>query len=494
MKKTCLILMCIVTSMMLNAQQWEIDFGDPSTFTWLDRGIVDADQNVIFFGRSGSDKTDCYPYIMRVDQNGNHQSFVLGDQQFHNLRKLSVVQMEDGKFFMVGEKEQSTIYAIILDSDFTVLSCKRYDKPEEALSMMGGLLVLDHDGTVVLAGNCNYPDNNWGLMGSYYFCRFDNNADTIASRFYTLETHPEIYAYDYGLDQLLLSPQTDRFVLLGSGISGMQSLLQYDQDFNYVDGYQLSANRMFFISSYSDHWLSNDQLLVMGRVGSFTDNLESIGLARVGLEGPMEPINRFYCKQDTILQSRNRSMAYVNDTTIYGAIGHFLALAGPCITRICLYNTDMELLGLKEITTEETNHFSPGSILSTPDGGCILSVMEYHIFGQSQMHGKIVKLSREDLNPIPCSVKDVPNVAAIEAAAYPNPATTELNIDISGLPENKEHRVQISDAMGRVCMDRIIRGEGNVLTVGISTLKPGVYIYTIYNTENDVVRNKFIKE
>ena len=186
-------------------------------------------------------------------------------------------------------------------------------------------------------------------------------------------------------------------------------------------------------------------------------------------------------------------MAYYNDTTIYGAIDCKWYLAGPSITRICLVDTEMEVLGLKEITTEACDYYAPGSILSTPDGGCIISVMEHYEFGENHVKGKIIKLSREDFNPIPCSVKEVPQ-EAIKALAYPNPAKDELNIDISGLPENEKHRIQITDALGHICMDRIIRGEGNVLTVGVANLPAGMYTYQIYNDKKTLSSGKFVKE
>ncbi|MBQ0129330.1 MAG: T9SS type A sorting domain-containing protein, partial [bacterium] len=100
---------------------------------------------------------------------------------------------------------------------------------------------------------------------------------------------------------------------------------------------------------------------------------------------------------------------------------------------------------------------------------------------------------REDFNPIPCSVSKIPK-EQLEALAFPNPARDEIHFDISGLPAGKEHRISISDAMGRLVMSRIIRGEGNVLTVGIAGFKPGIYTYQIYNAENDIVNGKFVKE
>ena len=69
-----------------------------------------------------------------------------------------------------------------------------------------------------------------------------------------------------------------------------------------------------------------------------------------------------------------------------------------------------------------------------------------------------------------------------------------MNIDISGLPLNMEHRIQIIDALGHIWLDRIIRGEGNVLTVGVSRLKAGLYAYRIYNMDKELIKGKFVKE
>ena len=102
-------------------------------------------------------------------------------------------------------------------------------------------------------------------------------------------------------------------------------------------------------------------------------------------------------------------------------------------------------------------------------------------------------MSREDFNPIPCSVSKIPK-EQLEALAFPNPASDEIHFDISSLPVGKEHRISISDAMGRLVMSRIIRGEGNVLTVGIADFKPGFYTYCIFNSQATVVNGKFVKE
>ena len=90
-------------------------------------------------------------------------------------------------------------------------------------------------------------------------------------------------------------------------------------------------------------------------------------------------------------------------------------------------------------------------------------------------------------------MKEVPQ-ETIKALAYPNPAKNELNIDISGFTSLEGCRISITDALGRPCVDRFVRGEGNVLTVGVSGLKAGIYTYRVYNAEQELAGGKFVKE
>ena len=165
-------------------------------------------------------------------------------------------------------------------------------------------------------------------------------------------------------------------------------------------------------------------------------------------------------------------MAYYNDTTIYGAIDCKWYLEGPSITRVCLVDTEMEVIGLKEITTEASDYYAPGSILSTPDGGCIISVMEYHAFGENYYHGKIIKLSREDFNPIPCSVEELPQ-EAIKVLAYPNPAKEKVTIN--GIEADE---MQVYNALGQ-----LVKTVRNSNEINVAGLAEGVYLVRIKDVE-----------
>ena len=178
-----------------------------------------------------------------------------------------------------------------------------------------------------------------------------------------------------------------------------------------------------------------------------------------------------------------------NDSTVYVTTRcHTESWMDPYYPCAYLVSTGLEVLGKVELW-DELDYF-PQAIFPTNDGGCVFCIKGNSWWVESLQ--KVIRFSREDFNPIPCSVKEVTQ-ETIKALAYPNPAKDELNIDISGLPEHNEHRIQITDALGHICMDRIIRGEGNVLSVGVANLPAGMYTYQIYDNKKTLSSGKFVK-
>jgi hypothetical protein len=152
----------------------------------------------------------------------------------------------------------------------------------------------------------------------------------------------------------------------------------------------------------------------------------------------------------------------------------------------------MEILGGRYFDEDEYDKYWPQFVLPYSDGGCLL-VMDGGEFLSQYAASKVMKLTREEMNPIPTAVKEMPLVE-IQGKAYPNPAKDALNIDISGLTSHEGCRISITDALGRPCVDRFVRGEGNVLTLGVSGLKSGVYAYRVYDAEKELLSGTFIKE
>lgn len=500
MKRYCLTLLVAIVTLATNAQQWEIDCGDIAGYSVLRAGIVNDNGEAVIIGECGPDANHYFPMVMRVTEDGEYDYRVF-DTIGSNVRPSHIVQRENGTYFASAVVQPNDygvgdVVFMIFDSDLNLVSLKSYEKPEMVIGFRQGRLLLDKDGTVVFSCGYRYQDT-YGERSKPCFYRFDMNADTLSCRFVTASLpHPEATMYEYDCDKLLRNPNGDGIVVLCTGLNNGCSLLMYDYDFHYENGFQLRpAFRQSFAYAYSDHWISDNKLLIMGQMWPYEEYSRwNIGMAEVGLDGTFDRWNRIYHKQDTAIQSSPHCMAYVNDTTIYGGSWFYEVLGGESHASVCLYDTNMELLGRKEFLEPEYGD-SSGSyfVLPMPDGGCLTGITTLYYPNSAYRDGRLIKMRREDFNPIPCSVSEMQQ-EEIQAPAYPNPTKNILNIDISGLPADLKHRIQITDISGRICMDRIIRGEGNVLNVGVSSLKPGIYVYTIYNTEKTIAENKFIKE
>lgn len=500
MKRFVLVILAAIVGMAAKAQQWEMDYGDPNSYTVFGPGVVNSNGDAVLVGASGTDKNHYYPAIVSVTANGVCTSRVF-DTIEGNVRIRHVVQFENGNYLASALVRPDVfgwaegVVFLVLDPDFNLVALKIYETPEMVLSMSGGRLMLDDDGTVVYSGGYEYQ-TEFGIRTKPYFYRFDDKGDTLSCRFVEATLpHPEATIYQYECYQLLKNPSDEGFVTLCHGL-GKFSLLRYDYDFNYVGGTQIDpCLEESFSDGFSDHWLSDDKLLIMGTMwpeGVYTE--WTIAMAEVSLDGTFGRWERVYHKQDTAIEAPSQRMAYMNDSTIYGGATFYKYLGAEDYASASLYSTDMEVLGRKEFVGQEYGTLSGCSfVMPMSDGGCLIGTLVGTYYLGDYSHGKLIKMRREDFNPIPWSVKEVPQ-ETIKALAYPNPAKDELHINICGLSENKEHRIRITDALGHIWMDRIIHGQGNLLTVGVSSLKPGVYVYTIYNTENEIVRNKFVIE
>ena len=81
-------------------------------------------------------------------------------------------------------------------------------------------------------------------------------------------------------------------------------------------------------------------------------------------------------------------------------------------------------------------------------------------------------MRREDFNPIPCSLKEVPQ-EAIKTLAYPNPAKEKVTIEGIEAAE-----VQVYNALGQ-----LVKTVRNSNEIKISDLTEGVYLLRIRNAK-----------
>ena len=81
-------------------------------------------------------------------------------------------------------------------------------------------------------------------------------------------------------------------------------------------------------------------------------------------------------------------------------------------------------------------------------------------------------MRREDFNPIPCSVKELPQ-EAVKALVYPNPASEVVRIE--GIEAAK---VQVYNALGQ-----LVKTVRNSNEISVKGLPEGVYLLRITDAD-----------
>ena len=498
-KPLLLVFFSALSPLFVFAQQWETILSDTVS---ISSGFINEDNTMELVGYSGN-----YGAYFRMFGDGNYETTTFPAPEGKKLVLQTLTPLDNGGYFVSGriatnpsDINEGELKIMILDGDLNVVKEQTLQVAEGFLGFTDGAAAMDDDGTIVLLKTARreMPNYQGGYESRGVLFRFTQSGDSLDCRYLLADPpDPICYIHQIKSQKLMNDPYSDQIIGVCAGRNGVQSLLYFDYDFNLTNNFQIddislpeltsgkyvtephvgywyNANEMLLAATQKDpdHYVNHPHLLVakMNREGEIIEKTE---------------IN----KPDTLFYAYG-GMAYSNDSTVYVSTRcHTVSWLDPFYPCLYLVSTGLEILGKVELW-DELDYF-PQAVFPTSDGGCVFFIIGDQLWIEPVQ--KIIRFSREDFNPIPCSVKELPK-EAIKAMAYPNPARDALNIDISGLPENEKHRIQITDALGHICMDRIIRGEGNVLTVGVANLSVGVYTYQIYDNKKTLSSGKFVKK
>lgn len=530
MKRRNIILLqlLVAISIPMMAQQWEIGFGDPTDLNQhsrFDAGMIDREGDAVLIGRIGR-RRDWHTQLVKVHLDGSYERRVCEDLPKMLLMK-DLVQLDNGNYFTVATRITDTtkinfggpeLWAIIFDGDLDTVSTRVYTR--DSLQLIGSPMLLnDDDGTIVACGQW------YQLLYRHfpYMYRFDQETDTLASCY--VAPKEENYSdtgymlQGFYCHNILKNPDGNGYIFLTEGTFCSIGTVFFDRDFRFIKskrymlgtpGHSDQDQIAIGDKGFSDYFLSDDRLLFFGTRHPWMQGIDDmlLILADLDLNWSVGPgyapeyqdygrVNRFemgFLHEEGRDEQPNRgkSMATVNDTTMYGAYYTWPDNTAYVRTGLCLFDRDMEILGSRYFDEDVYADYSPEFVLPYADGSCLL-VMGGGSSLFSYSASKVMRLTREEMSPIPVSVREK-SAGEIRGKAYPNPVKDELYIDLGGLEGLEGCRIGIADALGRCCVDRYIRGEGNMLSVGVAGLKAGVYVYRIYNSEKELLKGKFVKE
>lgn len=132
--------------------------------------------------------------------------------------------------------------------------------------------------------------------------------------------------------------------------------------------------------------------------------------------------------------------------------------------------------------------FDPSTSTSTLTGNTDMYFAKYKLSSNS------MRLADENNNSIVSNINTLPSV--LECNLYPNPVSTQLNVHIDGIENQKTTYLQIIDISGRVLNSsefRIIKEENQDMILDVQQLQNGFYIVSI-QTENGVIKKSFLKQ
>lgn len=494
MKRLIMTLCFIAAAVVLTAQQWNLAIDHNGISARLTYGCCTTSNETVFVGYWDSEA-----YCVKIDEHGNftekHFPVEGGTSTF-----LNVIALEDGNCFLTGVSKTGNneyLWILVIDDELNIVKEQFYEK-EESYSVddsefYNAKAVVDDDGTIVVCVGIRMPyyiPEIYRIRG--IFMRFNSDCERLNSVFIEPEDYNYLfYSSNFYTTCILNAPDNRDIIIISPGEGDCPSVLRFDHDFNLLAHHVIHEQTLEQIGheAISDYWIDNDNLLVVAEV---TDpDIHNKIFTVFGKTS----INSGYIYEDTWINKTDtlnyniasHSMCAANDTTIYlASCAKIGSWCGPVALEIYLVNRNMEILGSKYFYNE--TGYWPNTAIATKDDGIVA------VSSSSQERTYIKKLLREDFNPIPCSVSEVP-IERLKATAFPNPTSGKLNIDLSEIPlDENDVRIRIFNSNGLICLDKIINGMGNLLTVDVSRLPDGAYTFQIVKGNKNIISDKFIKE
>ncbi|MBR6848385.1 MAG: T9SS type A sorting domain-containing protein [Bacteroidales bacterium] len=498
------VLLCVNS---LCAQQWTTVPAE----NFRMKGSFITDDNTVLL--AGSITTDENPFaraaLVKLFSDGQYELTSFPREEDKNVAFETVFPLPNGGYFVVGERyivdypsKLGDLLIIILDEDLNMLSEQAF-QAEDFDGFDGSRSVIDDDGTIVVMATARRPGPMGRIDYNGVLFRFTQEGEMLQCR-YLVADPPDPIAYMYSMFsfQILNDPYSDRIVVLGHGKNGIESVLLFDSEFNLIEDHMIADISIpdtvihYLTCCYrvencrSDYWYNENEILISAHQHDTTSGVHNhphVLVGRMNLNGEItEKVD--ITKQDTLFYAYE-GMSYVDDTTVYVITRcHTVNWSFPYYPHVYLLSTDLEILGRVELW-DDLNY--EGEVIATSDGGCVL----LEISGEDWIHWDPIfrRFNRDDFHPISISVKETP-LSDLHANAFPNPAKDELNIDLTGLSGNEVRRIRITDTSGRPCLDRIVHGEGNLLTLCLANLPSGIYSYVVYEGKNATISGKIVKE
>lgn len=482
----------------LTAQSWTMFYEGENGFdySWLNQGVTDNMGNTVFVGTSGPSVNSRYAFIMSIRPDGTYVTKACVEESVETATLASIIVLPNGNYFTTGVKETTEgpfFDVIVFDSDLNIVAERQYAPEGKGEDFCGNTQsVLDCNGNIVSTAVQKYGIQGYAAYHSGMLYRFTPEGDTIQHRdLYSEESPLNMGFTDYFCAfNLFYDCDQNELLYCGKGLHNCGSLEYFDEDFTLVRAYKLevsNSDTCYAISGGSTqcHLKSFNEDLII-----FDEDNRDLYATKISFEGDFDQRIVLRPMVDTIEDPALACcMAEMLDGNLCYYYDWHTVTYDSGIQCAYLINDDLEIVG--SYSDDSGIRAYPRCIASTNDGGCIMVSDSMTLLNQTRIIPYFIKLMPDDFTMVPLSVQE--DHTNNSQGAYPNPAKDFVNISIQDI-ENPNLNIRIWDATGRIMTDRKVTGKGNTIVVDISQLKPSIYFYSIYNTQKELLKGKFVKE
>lgn len=490
MRRILLLILCFCF-ITVHSQQWVIS-SIAENGVVLQSGDCNGDGNYIFGACDNGPFGYMNAFAMYVDNYGafNERRFDFGSYKSH---LCNAICLEDGNAFVIGVKGGTmtdhlydTLWVMIMTPELEIIEERNYPVVAPYITWTTDMyLELNNYGEIIVLADVSEKNYPYVTNGVYAVFKMDLHGNMIKSRYFP-DGHGVNGARPTGIIRV---PDSDYMMMLGKGffVNGFHSICYIDNELNKVAAYPLSWLEDNW--NHTDYWKDNGHFLMSSMTHHQGGGIGSYYAAVFEVDNQGRYIDTLvYDRADTSdYTAQFGSMAYVDDETIY--IATYWENGDdemPSDAVICLIDRDLNLRGIKKLKVDDTK-IRLMHCQKTSDGGCLVYGRSKKSYGSELLC--VWKLSVEDF-VIPYTLYEMPGVLRHQEV-YPNPTNGILNLIVDY--DNQDCKVIISDQRGRKFFERKFERPSGVLTLDLSTLEKGVYIYEVFTRKNCTQKGKFIK-
>jgi len=364
-----------------------------------------------------------------------------------------------------------------IDSELNVLESKCFDFDELSNYPMKVVTLKFKKGFYLLSQTFSKDLERRTLV-----CRLDKNCDTLKTKIiFDLGNHQE--ARDF-----FLSRNSSEIHIFGEGFYFPDcSRVVCDTNFNIIHSSQFSD---FINSPVNVKWYTDSTLILAGKYLYYDNNPQHDDILITETDTSFSNMSyKLYGAEDTInYPAWVRTFDFNNKDSIFlcGTHNVIFGFYPHGVSWISVMQLDSNLNPRSEVFIGGDAYYSAYNILSTSDGGCLISATRYDYTAQDEENDIfIVKLSREDI--ITKRDELSPGIIDEEFNVYPNPFNENLYIDA----KHTGSLFRLFNINGSIVLEFKIRSPQT--RIYCSGLSPGSYYYSIISNKKIVESAKLFK-